>query len=116
MDNFFDRLDLFMQKMGINDNRLTVEAGISNGLVGKARKRGSLSQENISKILLRYKDLNGDWLLTGEGSMLKLQDLVTPPNMVAYKDLAEAREKIILLQEEQIDYLKQEIIKLKEAK
>jgi repressor LexA len=50
---------------------LTIEAGISNGLIGKARKRGSLSQENISKILYTYRDLNANWLFTGNGEMIK---------------------------------------------
>jgi phage repressor protein C with HTH and peptisase S24 domain len=55
----------------LNDNKITVEAGISNGLIGKGRKRGAISQENISKILQKYTDLNANWLLTGEGEMLK---------------------------------------------
>jgi hypothetical protein len=71
MTDFFDRLDKFMKSSGLNDNKLTVETGISNGLIGKGRKRGSLSQDNISKILHTYKDLNANWLLTGEGKMLK---------------------------------------------
>ena len=54
MIDFFSRLDKFMTYKGLNDNKLTVETGISNGLIGKARKRGSLSQENISKILYTY--------------------------------------------------------------
>lgn len=49
MINFFERLDNFMKHKGLNDNKITVETGISNGLIGKARKRGSLSQDNISK-------------------------------------------------------------------
>ena len=71
MIDFFSRLDKFMTYKGLNDNKLTVETGISNGLIGKARKRGSLSQENISKILYTYNELDANWLLTGEGNMLK---------------------------------------------
>lgn len=71
MISFFDRLDKFMSHRELNDNKLTVETGISNGLVGKARQRGKgLSQDNISKILCRYPELNADWLMTGRGSML----------------------------------------------
>lgn len=113
MDKFFGRLDLFMAKMNLNDNKMSLETGISNGLVGKARKRGSLSQDNISKILSTYKNLSGDWLLTGEGDMLKDRNTDATMNLMPYKDLADAREKIIVLQEEQISYLKQEIRQLK---
>lgn len=70
MLNFFSRLDNFMKYKGLNDNQITVEAGISNGIIGKARKRGSLSLENISKLLLTYPEMDADWLLTGRGEML----------------------------------------------
>lgn len=71
MIDFFDRLDKFMEYKGLNDNKITVEAGISNGLIGKGRKRGSLSQDSISKLLYTYKELDANWLLTGNGPMLK---------------------------------------------
>jgi hypothetical protein len=68
---FFERLDKFMKFKGLNDNKLTIETGISNGIIGKGRKRGSLSQDNISKILHTYPELNANWLFTGNGEMLK---------------------------------------------
>ncbi len=71
MLTFFNRLDKYMKYKGLNDNKLTVETGISNGIIGKARKRGSLSQDNISKILRKYSDIDANWLLTGTGEMLK---------------------------------------------
>lgn len=71
MTDFFSRLDKYMTFKGLNDNKITVEAGISNGLIGKGRARGSISQDNISKILNTYIDLDANWLLTGKGAMLK---------------------------------------------
>lgn len=59
-----------MKHKGLNDNKITVEAGISNGLIGKARKRGSLSQDNISKILHTYPEFNAHWWFTGKGEMI----------------------------------------------
>jgi repressor LexA len=70
MLNFFERLDKFMIHKGLNDNKFTLECGLSNGIIGKARIRGALSQENISKILYRYPELNANWLFSGEGDML----------------------------------------------
>ncbi|GAB1358547.1 hypothetical protein MASR1M31_03250 [Porphyromonadaceae bacterium] len=68
--SFFDRLDIFIESKGLNDNKITVITGISNGLIGKARKKdGTLSVENISKILFSFPDLNADWLITGRGKM-----------------------------------------------
>ncbi|MFJ1323581.1 hypothetical protein ACILDT_11260 [Capnocytophaga canis] len=72
MIDFFERLDNFMIFKGLNDNKMTIETGISNGLIGKARKKGGgISLENISKILNTYSELNAEWLITGKGEMLK---------------------------------------------
>lgn len=71
MIDFFKRLDKYLKYKGLNDNKMTIETGLSNGLIGKARKRGALSQENISKILQKYTELDANWLLTGDGFMLK---------------------------------------------
>jgi phage repressor protein C with HTH and peptisase S24 domain len=54
----------------LNDNKITIKAGLANGIIGKARKRGSLSQDNISKILQSCNNLNANWLFTGDGEML----------------------------------------------
>ncbi|MFL0104828.1 S24 family peptidase [Tenacibaculum maritimum] len=70
MIDFFSRLDKYMASNELNDNKLTIQTGISNGLIGKARKRGALSQDNISKLLHTYKDLNANWLFTGNGNMI----------------------------------------------
>ncbi|MGM0636559.1 MAG: hypothetical protein ACQESK_10880 [Bacteroidota bacterium] len=71
MIDFFSRLDKYMEFKGLNDNSLSKETGISNGLIGKARNRGSLSGKNISKLINTYQDLSADWLFRGEGKMLR---------------------------------------------
>lgn len=72
MSSFIDRLSIFMRYKGINDNQMTVAAGLSVGLLGKAKSGNKgMSSNNIEKILLAYPDLSPDWLLTGSGEMLK---------------------------------------------
>lgn len=69
-EDFFDRLDKYMNVKGLNDNQITVKAGLSQGAIGKQRKKGrGLSVESIAKILYAYPELNADWLLTGRGEM-----------------------------------------------
>lgn len=101
MIDFFSRLDIYMKYKGLNDNKITVEAGISNGLIGKGRKRGSLSQDNISKILCTYSDLSADWLLTGKGDMIA-QPNEAPPSASALEErlLAIIKEKDIKIEEQ----------------
>lgn len=74
MEDFFDRLDKYMVFKELNDNQMTVKAGLSIGSLGKQR-RGSrgLSSDSIAKILISCSDLSAEWLLIGKGSMLKEQ-------------------------------------------
>jgi uncharacterized protein YhaN len=118
MKDFFKRLDEYMKHSNLNDNKITVETGIANALIGKARKRGSLSQDNISKILYRYSNLNARWLLTGDGEMLKQEEspIQCKDSISIYKDLlAEKEKKIEELNREigrlqtKLDYLSRKI-------
>lgn len=72
MGNFIERLQVYMEFKGINDNQMTIDADLSNGLLGKLKKSGKgMNSINIEKILISYPDLSADWLLTGRGNMLK---------------------------------------------
>lgn len=66
-----ERFDKYMEIKGLNDNKVTVQLGLSIGVLGKSRKEGrDLSDKVIEQILNFYTDLNRTWLLTGEGEML----------------------------------------------
>ena len=70
-ETFIERLDQYMRYAGLNDNKVTVQCGLSVGTIGKARKKNSaMGSDNIERILNTYKDLNARWLLTGEGEMV----------------------------------------------
>lgn len=72
MEDFFFRLDKYMKYKGLNDHQLTVNAQLSQGLLSTQRKkRGTLSSDNVAKILRVCSDLNAEWLLLGTGKMLK---------------------------------------------
>lgn len=69
---FIDRLQAFFDYEGVNDNQVTVAAGLSVGLLNRTRKaRSGMTSGNIEKILKAYPQLSADWLLTGQGEMLK---------------------------------------------
>ena len=66
------RFDKFMKVKGLNDNQVTVQCGLSQGLLSQARRGMSdLGSGSIDKILSVCQDLSRVWLLTGEGEMLK---------------------------------------------
>lgn len=69
-----ERFDKYMKVKGLNDNRVTVEVGLSVGTLGKSRKiNRDLSDKVIEQLLNFYTDLDRTWLLTGNGEMLKKQ-------------------------------------------
>lgn len=64
-----------MELRELNNNKITVKAGLSNGLLGNAFKTGrGLNSESIEKILNAYPEINAEWLLTGKGEMLKKEE------------------------------------------
>lgn len=68
----FERFEKYMEYSGLNDNQVTAQCGLAQGLINQARKgKSDLGPKTIDKILTTYQDLNKVWLLTGEGEMLK---------------------------------------------
>ena len=67
-----ERLQMNMTHKGLNPIKVTVEAGLSVGLIGRALKNNSgLNSDTIEKILYAYADLNPEWFTTESGEMLK---------------------------------------------
>lgn len=61
-----------MNYRGLNDNQVTLECGLSQGLLSQARSgRSDLGPKTIEKILITYQDIDRVWLLTGSGEMLR---------------------------------------------
>lgn len=60
-----------MRVKHLNDNRVTVDLGLSVGTIAKSRGMNrDLSSRNLEKILNFYTDLSRVWLMTGDGEML----------------------------------------------
>ena len=52
--------------------KISKEIGVSNGYFSKTKaKNGSVGGDIIDKIVNYYTDVNVEWLITGEGPMLK---------------------------------------------
>lgn len=113
MSDFFDRFDKYMKFKQLNDNKVTVDTGISNGLIGKARKRGGLSQENISKILQTYSDLNANWWFRGYGEMI-LGEKTEENFQIEWEKVIRSQQELLDFKQHEIDRLKIEVEKLKE--
>lgn len=67
------RLIEYLEYKDIGRNRFEEMAGISLGYITKLKK--SPGSEILVRILTAAPDLNKDWLLTGEGEMLKQEEV-----------------------------------------
>ena len=86
----FERFDKYMKHKGLNDNQVTVECKLSQGLLGQARKgKSDLGTKTIEKILNIYQDLNKVWLMTGEGDMLSSTSSAQPQPSVKNERVAD---------------------------
>lgn len=66
------RFNEYMKHKGLNDNQVTTECGLSQGLLGQARTgKSDIGTGTVAKILKTYQDISRVWLLTGEGDMLQ---------------------------------------------
>ena len=64
-----DRLIEFLRYLSIGQNKFEANVGLSIGYINKLGS--SMNIDTFDKILQRYPELNGNWLKTGEGEMLK---------------------------------------------
>ena len=75
MDKIFTpikgRIMLYIDYKHINKLNFYAETGISASNFKGNGSKSELGGDKIAKILTLYNDLNPNWLLTGQGSMLK---------------------------------------------
>ena len=83
------KIDRFLQYLdyrGISENKATVECKLSQGLIHQAKSgKSDLGIKTVDKIIDTYQDLDRNWLLTGNGEMLKgAGELPAPSHRIRY--------------------------------
>lgn len=73
MQSVKDRLKEFLQKTHVKERAFCRAIGVSSGYVSAMSK--SIQPDKLQRISMQYPQLNTSWLLTGEGEMLKDQDI-----------------------------------------
>jgi phage repressor protein C with HTH and peptisase S24 domain len=66
--NIRERIVQYIEYKGISKYKFYQETGFSNGFLDKS---GTVGAEKCEKISYQYPDLRLEWLITGEGEMLK---------------------------------------------
>lgn len=86
-----ERLILYLRSKGIPRVIFSRTIGVSDTYIGSMRE--SIQPDKLKVITVRYPDLNIEWLLTGEGEMLKAKykerdetaNLIVKDQIVSYK-------------------------------
>lgn len=63
------RLDLIVRELGLSGRAFEKECGLANG--SYASIRDGVGADKLNKILLRYPQISADWLISGNGEMMK---------------------------------------------
>ena len=67
-----NRLKEYIDKKGISVSAFEKSIGMSNASFGKSLKNnGAIGSDKLENILKIYPDINAEWLLTGNGDMIK---------------------------------------------
>ncbi|WP_372472857.1 hypothetical protein AB4865_08540 [Capnocytophaga sp. ARDL2] len=101
---------------GVAKCKFYQETGITRGILDQ---NNGMSEENTLKFLAYYPEVNVEWLLTGNGSMLKSEqpqpskELINDNEIVALlKEKLEDKQKQITLLEENKALLQEKVAKL----
>lgn len=62
----------YLSKKGISQYQAYKETGITRGVLGQAN---GISEDNLLRFISVYRDISTDWLLTGNGAMLRDGDI-----------------------------------------
>lgn len=77
MEKRIERLDKYLKYKHLSTNKVSVDAGLSTGVIAKSREPNrDLSDSACKKILNACLDLSDKWLFDGEGEMLKSENTV----------------------------------------
>lgn len=111
------RLESFLEFKKISKSEFGRLIGVSSAYITSMRK--SIQPDKVKSIAFNFPELNINWLLTGNGEMLKENIAVTPQpssdEMELYKKLIASLEETVASQKMIIQKLQTELIKLQRA-
>lgn len=107
MAKIIDRIRDFIDHKGISMRSFEVQAGLTNGIISTALKRNTdISWESVSKIVDTYKEIDIEWLITGNGQMLKVNDELIPLQpVISPKSIKEEGKEIELPCTDEFEYV-----------
>ena len=114
MEDFFKRIDKIIDNEGINITTLEQLIGASKGVLSRAKRNNtSISSEWVINIVEKYRQYDANWLLLGEGEMLKKSTKSDEAEVTFLKEKNILLQKNSQLLEEKVERLEEELTALK---
>lgn len=88
-----ERLKQYLKYKRISQRAFSVSIDVSPAYITNINK--SISQDKVIRITKHFPDLNIGWLITGEGDMLKTDNLPTAPTTIENSVLNSGSEAVI---------------------
>lgn len=80
------RIKEYIDLKGISISAFEKSIGMSNASFGRSLKNnGAIGTDKLENILRIYQEINPDWLLTGQGNMVRSGSKITLPPPVTEK-------------------------------
>ena len=121
MSTIKERINQLIELKGLNAYRFEVSCGLSNGYIKSIGE--DVGSTKLEKILRKFRDISPDWLILGEGEMLRKDDncnYQTAQGVDISQTMINGRPDIVTLVEqlrmkdEQIRHLQEQSAKLAE--
>lgn len=114
MENTLDRIKEYIDFKNISIRAFEISCGFSNGsFASQLKNRKTMGIDKVENILNIYKDINGHWLITGNGEMIRSEKYGLEVKENSLNEAGKAAEmylnEIIKSKNEIIDGLKREI-------
>ena len=91
------RLEQFIKYKKLTTRQFELNVGLSNGYVRNIRK--SITQDKLEQITRTYPELSKEWLIFGEGDMVKCYfDEPNPPTEQKLPKMKEQKENSAILE------------------
>ena len=85
--NLSSRIKEFIHYKGVSIRSFEENIGCSIGVINRCvTKNTDLTVANLMKIINKYPELNSEWILTGEGNMLKDEIIHRESDLITSKE------------------------------
>lgn len=105
---------LYLDSIGVSQYDFYRKTGVTRGVLGQ---KNGISEDNLTRFLAHYPEVNTDWLLTGHGSMLReeqptVQTPVHPKDETVLYKMYEKKDIEASALKEEVGMLKERIKQL----